>query len=215
MLKHLKNTYVTHSRYYHLGDVINIIQQIHHKSIDIPGFYSIFSNIKCCPCCGVNTGGMMKKIVGLLDTKLTFTTATPKTYDILTPKWVLAHAPTPYDDLPYAKAKNLPPKRNYVVCQFDARSRGEKIPGRNKIQKLINNQMINIGDKRLPCINKTDLGLLEKFRLIASAKSYIGIDSGLTHLALMTDTPIVLVHPKSWDAKKYYPKTDQIEYRVL
>lgn len=137
----------------------------------------------------------------------------PETYEQVTPMWVKSHIPTPYDSLPYVKAKNLPMTSDHIVCQFDSRSKGDKVP--KDVTKYITENMINLGDNKLPCINKIELTLLEKFYLIASAKSYIGIDSGLTHLALMTNTPITLMHPKNWNAKKYYPETNQITYVEL
>ena len=60
-------------------------------------------------------------------------------------------------------------------------------------------------DGIVDCISvRADIDLLEKFCILASAKSYVGIDSGLTHLALMTETPILVIHPKVWDANSFY-----------
>jgi hypothetical protein len=110
----------------------------------------------------------------------------------------------------YVKALQLPPKDSHIAVQIDSRSKGKKIPhwASKSIQFL--KRAINVGDRPLRCRNKIKVDLRTKFDIIASARYYVGIDSGLTHLALMTDTPIVLIHPEDWDVKRFYPDTDQI-----
>ncbi len=204
MLHHFKSYYYTHSDHYHLGDIINIIQQIHHKALNT-GIHFVFG--RKCPCCNVNSGNMMKTILSLLDTPVKY--GINQKFIIISPSWTKIHSANIYD-WKYAKAKKLPKKGDHIVCQFDQRSVGNKTP--KNILDFVKPNMINIGDRKLPCMNQNELGLIEKFNILASASKYIGIDSGLTHLALMTEVPIVLVHPKEWDAKKYYPKTDQISF---
>lgn len=205
MLKHIKNLCFTHSNHNHLGDIINIVQQVHCRSVLLPNLYCIFG--RRCPCCGIDSGAMMRDILSLLDTSVKY--AESQKFISLSPCWIKTHRPSPYDWV-YAKARKLPQRAQHVVCQFDKRSKGNKVP--TDINKYVKANMINIGDTELPCINKINIDLLEKFALIASAKEYIGIDSGLTHLALMTNTPITVIHPRSWQASRFYPKSNQLRF---
>lgn len=213
MLTPPATTWITHGDFYHLGDVINVVQQAHHYS-NRSGEYRMFSRGPC-PCCGGDTEKMLQQIISLLDTNLKFSKKSSPNAEVFTPAWVKPHKRNPWDRLPYVKAKRMPATRTHVVCQFDGRSRGDKVPAWNQIVKLIKPKWFNIGDRAIPCQDKTELDLIAKFRLIASAKLYVGIDSGLTHLALMTNTPILLVHPAGWDARRFYPETDQIEYKAV
>jgi len=191
--------------HYHLGDIVNVVQQVHHRAIAVPGLHFISS--RPCPCCGVDSGEMAKNVLSLLGTSVKYESS--KNFISVSPAWVKGHKKTIYDGK-YAKAKELPERGDHVVCQFDKRSRGEKIP--NNVIDFVKSDMINIGDNKLPCINKTELDLRAKFRMLASAKLYVGVDSGLTHLALMTETPILLIHPKSWDAGRFYPPSPQLRF---
>lgn len=191
--------------HYHLGDIINVVQQVHHRALDRPGLH--FLSSKPCPCCGIDSGQMVREVLSLLDTPVRY--GTGQNFISVSPMWIKRHKPTPYDGK-YAKAKELPDRGEHVVCQFDQRSQGNKVPA--NYLDFIKADWINIGDQQLPCINKTELDLLAKFRILASAKSYVGIDSGITHLALMTETPILVIHPKSWDASRFYPRSSQLRF---
>jgi hypothetical protein len=210
MLRHIELKYVTHGDYFHLGDVINVVQQLHNRSLKEQRFYRMFSH-KDCPCCGVQTGAMIKDIISLLETKIMFSKQRSKKYEVCLPSWIKGR----WDGLTYAKAKNLPSREQHVVCQFDKRSHGNKVPDHDKLLKMIAPEMTNIGDSELPCVDFRRVSLLEKFNLIASASLYIGVDSGLTHLALLTETPIVCVHPPTWNARRYYPEAKQIKFQIV
>ena len=197
MLLTYKSAYYT-SSHYHLGDLINVIQQVHHRALSHPGLHFMFS--KHCPCCGIDSGKMVQELLSLLDTPVKY--GKSKNFILMSPAWTKQHKATPYD-WKYAKAKNLPKQGEHVVYQFDKRSKGNKVPA--NVFDFVKPDMINIGER-------SKLDLLEKFHILASAKSYIGIDSGISHLALMTETPILVIHPKSWNASRYYPQSNQLRF---
>jgi len=158
---------------------------------------------------------MIQDILSLLDTQIKFISWKPGKYDVVAPVWAPTHKSNRYDQLPYVKAQDLPKSGKHIVCQFDARSKGDKLPSEESIRQIVTKDMINVGDRLWDCDNRTGLSLLDKFKIIASAKKYIGVDSGLTHLALMTNVPMVVLHKESWDAPFFYPKGQDIQFISL
>jgi Glycosyltransferase family 9 (heptosyltransferase) len=220
MLQHVKANYITLSTKpsaFHLGDIINIIQQYHLRSLEDNDIYNISSNHICDCGCNINTGKVIHAILSLLDTRINYSSDKLENRNIIeaTPFWFKKHESSIYDSKPYAKGKIESRRRNYVVCQFDANSaRTRKEPDSMTVTKILRkfNNLVNIGNKELRINNACDTNLKEKFDLIANAQFYIGIDSGLTHLALMTNTPIFVIHPLDWQARKYYPESKQMHY---
>lgn len=110
---------------------------------------------------------------------------------------------------PYKKTNTKNQKKSHIACQFDARSFPpwpKSIKNTHKLLELFPNRLVNIGDKTIEGMkNKTECSLSEKFEILNSATAYIGIDSGLTHLALMTDVPVYVVHPEKYCPWIFYP----------
>ena len=202
MLKPYKTFYCTNSlspTAFHLGDLINIYQQCAQM-----GNVTLFSKT-ICPCCKNSAEKVFKFLIQLNPAVKFGKLYTPITE--MKPWWFEGK-----DKIDYVKAVKLPQKDSYISVQIDSRSQGKKIPhwAKKAIHSL--EKVINIGDRPLKCKNKTKVNLQNKFDIIASSRYYVGIDSGLTHLALMTNTPIILIHPQGWDARKFYPDTKQITY---
>lgn len=221
MLQHISANYITLSEKppaFHLGDIINIIQQYHLRSLEDKDVYGVFSDHVCTCGCKTDTQEVIKTILSILDSRIHYMTEKPESQDIITatPAWFKGHTPSVHDVKPYAKAKNLPADyKNYVVCQFDvSSSKHQKEVDSMTVTKILKkfNNIINIGNKKIETTNMGDKTLKEKFDLIANAQLYIGLDSGLTHLALMTNTPVFVMHPLDWSAHKYYPKSKQIHF---
>lgn len=202
---------------FHLGDMVNIVQQTHIRAVTLPNIYYMFSN-HICPCCKNNTNKTLKEILNLLKTPVHYLSTTPD-YDFTyaQPWWHPNRERNSFDYLPYTKAINLPvEKGNYIACQFSSRTNQTKkqVKARD-IKRIVNafTNIINLGDDKLDVqLNTGHYSIKQKLDIIAKARFYIGIDSGCTHLACMTNTPIFIIHPSTWSAHIYYPKTDQIRY---
>jgi hypothetical protein len=196
----------------HLGDLINILQRNKTKAIYVPDeakpmlefLLSLFPNPPA--------------ITDIIGTPVLPTW----TQDVKNPTGTLVwYRP------PYVKAVNLPKqRRRHVACQFDARSKPwwtKTIPD-DMIRELASRHqgMINIGDRIFDFMeNRVDASLQEKFEIIATARFYVGIDSGLSHLALMTNTPTYIVYQKHcpWffypDGTTFVNRVDQIPVEII
>jgi len=183
----------------HLGDLVHVLQVWQNDA------EFIYVDPKPCPCCGQKAQETIQFILNLMgNPRLKLSTTKLDDQLLVIPTW-RKEAP----DIPihrwrrtsYTKAINLPTHRtNKVVCQFDARS----TPHWNKnvsneiireIVRLFKGRLVNIGDNIiLGTQNMTRSSLSEKWEVLASAKYYIGIDSGMSHLALMTNTPVMIMY---------------------
>lgn len=184
---------------FHLGDLVNIYQQC--AALSDTTLYSE----TICPCCQNSAADVFKFLTGL-NPAVKFGKLGGKPIE-MNPWWFKDWQGQKTD---YIKALQLPSKGSHIAVQIDSRSKGQKIPiWASRAVKLLN-KAINVGDRPLKCKNKNKVDLATKFEIIASARYYVGIDSGLTHLALMTNTPIILIHPPEWDVSRFYPDTPQI-----
>jgi hypothetical protein len=118
----------------------------------------------------------------------------------------------------YERPPAKPKQQNYIACQFDART---NTPWKKTVEpetvsliSNINETIYNIGDKSHPgLVDKTKLVLADKFEIISSARAYIGIDSGLTHMALMSHCPvIVILHRSQIKPWYFYPDDPRIVF---
>lgn len=198
---------ITPSKYAHLGDLVNILQIYPDaKQICFEG---------TCPCgCKQDVLFLLRQLVSLFKKEIKVAAEVPESAQQVYPIWAQdfkdSSGTLRYFNGPYEKAKNLPNKKDYIACQFDYRSKStpwfKGIFDLSPIISRYKKKLINIGDQKIDGIqNCTDLSLKEKFEIIASSKMYIGIDSGLSHLALMTNTNCFICHENRcpWF---FYPK---------
>jgi hypothetical protein len=119
---------------------------------------------------------------------------------------------------PYRQAIHPPLPKTNITCQFDARSNTalwKKTLPRETIAaiKPILGNPINIGDNPIPGFdNRTGLSLREKYHLIASSALYVGIDSGITHLAIMAGVKTVVLHNEDFCPFFFYPDAENLTF---
>jgi len=220
VLKHIKSYYITPSikpHAFHLGDMINVVQQTHIRAVSLPHIYYMFSN-HICGCCKNDTNKTLKEILNLLKTPIHYLNATPEhDFIYMKPWWHPNRERNDFDYLPYTKVINLPIyKDKYVAVQFSSRTNKQKKQiNKSDVRRITSafKEVINLGDDKLDVwMNCGHYDVRQKLDIIAKARFYVGIDSGCTHLACMTNTPVFIIHPLQWPANIYYPKTDQIRY---
>lgn len=191
----------------HLGDIINVIQ----SNLDS-------EEIICkdrCVCCNSDSYEMASFIADLLGIKNKIKKNSVNNYNLKMPTWV-QDIPNKMETIswyskPYKKAININYKKNNsIVCQFDFRSgKNKDIPNlfKNKIIQSFKSKLVNIGDNpHLDIINLNGYDLKTKWEAICKAKCYIGIDSGLSHLALMSNTPVYIVYKNHYCPWFFYPE---------
>jgi hypothetical protein len=178
--------------YLHLGDLINIVH----------------SNIGCT--IGVNPGVMQsgKCVFNTLReifyiSGLSLENLVPESGFPVKQKWGVKYRKSPI----YCRKKFI------ISYCFGTRSLGP-----NMISKLPEAKLIDQFLQFPFCLKKVDidgnLSLVEKYKILASSLFYVGADNGISHLALLTDTPIVVFHSRFFDAKKFYNDCDQISFKT-
>jgi|GEM_PF-5003220 hypothetical protein len=195
-------------KHVHLGDLINVLQA-HPQATEI-----CYEGLCACGC-GQNTVELLRQLAPLFSDNLKVNDFVPKNAIPVCPTWVQTLVnPTgtsSWRSTPYKKISNLPSdKGKHIACQFDYRSKNtpwfKGINDLSPILQAFGDKLINIGDKPINGIeNQLKISVLEKLEIIATAKMYIGIDSGLSHLALMTNTGSYICHENKcpWF---FYPK---------
>ena len=119
---------------------------------------------------------------------------------------------------PYRKAIHPPLPKTNITCQFDARTspawwKKTLPPETIAALKPILGTAINIGDNPIPGFdNRIGLSLGEKYDLIASSTLYVGIDSGLTHLAIMAGVKTVVLHNEDFCPTLFYPDSENLTF---
>lgn len=178
----------------HLGDIINIIQRHSDCNFIYGGGF--------CRCCNNDVRDTVEQVLSLLDVNLKLTDDPTDAVEVW-PSW--SNSETSWDQRPYLRSPRKLPKKNHIACQFDARSGHGKLPAKIEVEIFKNRglPLIDLGDS-------SGLGIREKFDVLASAKFYVGVDSGITHLALMTDTPVLVM--STGCRRRYYPNIDQIKF---
>lgn len=175
----------------HLGDLVNIIQ--HYCTI---ADYIYTDDLQA--------REMIEFLLSLLDVKLKSCQTKPNQIEFVAPTWTFSQ-PNEFGTMfwhprSYKKSTNLPQKQDsHIVCQFDARANVQTITEEDifNICKTIG-VIHNIGDRKFEfTINHNQCSLNEKYQLLNSAHAYIGIDSGLSHLALMSNTPTYILYKKN------------------
>lgn len=197
----------------HLGDLIMGIQYWTHIAISNPDNDYYLCCQKFCRCCNVASDDMLKYLLHIIDT--------PVKYSECVKDAIQYNVYYKYDDSkcvhkwfrkPYVKAKNPISSGGDVVCNFYGKS-NTKIPKtipKNIVKMLIQIspvKLINIGDEpQEGCINRCNLTLREKFDLLSGAKLVLSIDSGIAHLALLTNAVVRVIHPDNRHPWIFYPE---------
>ena len=196
-------------RFRHLGDLINIVQRYADSDLIV--------GAGTCPCCGHDIGATLRFICELLQCRLKVTAEELPHASVVRPSW--CETPPLRWPGPYRKAVHPPlPKTNIITCQFDARTnpswwKKTLPPETIAALKPILGNPINIGDKPIPGFdNRMGLCLHEKYHLLASSILYIGIDSGITHLALMAGVKTVVLHNEDFCPTLFYPDSEDLTF---
>ena len=189
-----------------LGDLVNIIQR----------YYNIAENIYIND---LNAIEMIKFLLSLFETKLKLIDYKPANIEYVSTTWTNLW-PNEFGTMcwspkDYKKAINLPfSQQSHIVCQFDTRTptswdRNIKIDNIYKICQSFS-EIYNIGDRELPFVkNCNKFSLSEKYDLLSTAKAYIGINSGLSHLSLMTNTKTYILYETN-NPWFFYPNSSNI-----
>lgn len=189
---------------YHLGDLINISQQCFRMGD------CVLCGTQFCDCCGNSVENTLLQILQLVDSNVRYVKHSNSAKELL-PTWSTSLYPN-HDRFQYLKSNLCSKKDTYVSYQFDARS-----TPRNRRKTIENSEKIVLVSSGLNLIDigeNSNLSIREKFDIVNKSVAYVGIDSGVSHLALMTNVPIYIVHPKGEINNPYlfYPETEQIKF---
>ena len=189
---------------YHLGDLINIMQQCMRINKVILG------STHTCNCCGNDVHDTLIQLLSLVKSNIILINEDLHPSQIICPTWSRKSFGLPQIKNPnYTKSfmaiDQNSKTSNFFTCQFDARSNVKmKSIDQSEKSKLLESKF-NLVD-----VGEGPLNIIKKFDLINKSVAYIGIDSGMTHLALMTNTPIYLIHPRTYNPQLFYHPTTQI-----
>ncbi len=199
--------------HWHLGDMINSVNIAHEEAVRNTEFdYFIYCNYQGETVAKKRPQESLKEVLGLIDTPIRYLPSGPENSRTISPHWVKWAKQNPPQR--YVKARNLPTQReDYITIQTNSRSTLDKGLFPEEDVRLVEviqpHRVINLSDQEIP--NTTFLGdasLREKLEVIAKAKAHIGVNSGMIHLALMTNTPIVLISIR-------YKEEDSLTYDVI
>ena len=189
---------------YHLGDLINIIQQC------VKMKKAILGSTHTCNCCGNDVYDSIVQLLSLLQSNTIAIKENLHPSQTICPSWSrksfgLPPIKNPDYNKSFMAIDQSSKTSDFFTYQFDARSNAKM----KSIDQSEKSRLLESG------LNFVDVGegqsnIIKKFDLINRSVAYIGIDSGMTHLALMTNTPIYLIHPKAYDPLLFYPTTTQI-----
>jgi hypothetical protein len=165
-----------------LGSLVNILQQYHDVS------EVIYTD-------DLNDRHTIYFLLNLFEGKLKQSNAKPDNLKCVVPTWQIdapnAFGTSIWSSKSYKKAVGLPQIKNtHVVCDFD-RISDDSIKSICKSAKKI----YNIGNRKAnhteDCSSES---LSVKYKLLSTACAYIGTDGGMSHLALMTNTPTCIIY---------------------
>jgi hypothetical protein len=118
----------------------------------------------------------------------------------------------------YKKAIDLPTQQqNFLTISLSART---KVPWQttlfentiqeiNKYFKWI--KVYNLGDEELTnTINCTNFSIEEKFNLLKNAAVHVGINNGMSHLSLMTNSNTYILYEKGNSPWFYFPRNANV-----
>lgn len=179
----------------HLGDVISIIQ----NNLDADFFYAHSS----CLCCGNDCRECAKQVLDLLGMHHKLTDDAMGAV-----KGRETWENKSWDHSVYMKAIKKSKKENYLAYQFDVRSSYRKRPPQKEIDSFLSQfkgSLIDVGES-------SKLNIKEKFDVVDRAFCYVGADSGITHLALMSTTPIIVMQNEEHPRQLFYPYSNQIKF---
>ena len=180
----------------HLGDIISIIQ----NNLNADFFYAHSE----CLCCGNDCRECAKQVLELLGMSHKLTDD-----DSDAIKGTETWEDKNWDHSQYLKAKiTNSQKENYLAYQFDARSSYRKLPYKKEIDSFLSQfegNLVDVGES-------SKLNIKEKFEIVDCAFCYIGVDSGITHLALMSTTPIIVMQNKEHPRQIFYPYSNQLKF---
>ena len=202
----LYHTITPDPRNQHLGDLINIVQKYSEADLIV--------GVGICPCCGSDSGETLRFVCELLQCRLKVTAEHHPHASVVRPSW--CETPPLRWPGPYRKAIHPPLAKTNITCQFDARSnpawwKKTLPPETIAAIKPILGTPINIGDNPIPGFdNRMALSLREKYHLLASSALHVGIDSGLTHLAIMAEVKTVVLHNEGFCPWFFYPDSANV-----
>lgn len=199
MLFPFKVNYFTNSKFpsaFHLGDTVAIYNQIQN----IKGSNNFYSS-DICTCCGNNVLDTFKV---LCDHFLKINVRKENNKELM-PFWFkkyIGQRPI------YSQYKSESSK--YFTFQLDSRSKGLKNPEWEEEFLSISNNWKNLGDKTRKGIKVESEKLYDKIKLLKNSRVYIGIDSGITHIACMLDIDVIILHDPKWDLRRFYQSSSNI-----
>lgn len=191
---------IPHSKLSKLGDLVNILQ--HHHECDF--IYSDNDSVR----------EMLTFLIPLFNSKIKLSETKFDVFQTALTSWT-CEWPNKYGTLywnprSYLKAKDLPEKQEkHIVCQFDTRTAvsWNRTLSNKHIKNIIARfKPYNIGDRSFDgAINCTNYSLAEKWNLLKTASVYIGINSGLSHLALMSNAKTFILYEEQNNPWFFYP----------
>ena len=195
------------AKYVHLGDLVNIVQ-LHIEEIAAIGAPAH------CACCGRSPQATLKFLLGLVESPLFYWDGNDG--ELVSPSWELEIPP-----IPYRLASSLPPNMGHIACHFDTLSHVygdvKLAPNVAEITRALGKrELVNVGiAPQAGMRNRHDASLEEKFQIMASAELVIGIDDGLSHLALMTEAKTIVVHKPKHPVHLFYAGAAVLlDYRI-
>ncbi len=168
----------------------------------------------------------LREVLNLFDTKVVCLEQLPKDdVPLIQPKLNWSDL-SGTERILYKKAKDLPvKKKNQITVQVSSRCHHslEIKPNEFNFRVLpklpAHAEIINLGDDNLP--GTRDMGkatIREKLDLIAQSQVHLSINSGTTHLALLTNTHVVVFDRshgrKLGPLEDHFKKTDQIDFTL-
>src|SRR6185437_4996593 len=196
----------------HLGDMVYLVQYAMKLAEGDPDKeYQIFTTHQ-------SDEEMLKELVALFNTKLQYLEGSYHEGASLNLNWTDLDG---INRMIYRKAANLPSKcRNTVTVQTSSRTHHTMAIGEDlfisQFLPRLPLSVINLGDVYLPGVeNFGKATIREKLNLIATARVHLAPNSGTAHLALLTNTHVVVYDPSNYltgPLEHYFRKTDQIDF---
>jgi hypothetical protein len=200
----------TFPQHQHLGDLVSIV----NKMGDVADSIHL---TQTCSCCQNHPLPIVTMLIKALGCNMKVSTVPDIDAIKVCPTWCEGVERYVYYWQPYKKITEKRETENYIACQFDARCSTpwpKTVPDRHiAMLPKLGKKLVNIGDRSFDGFdNRTGLSIEEKFEVIKKASGYVGIDSGLTHLALLTDIQVIVLYEHPWKPWYYYPEDPQITY---
>jgi hypothetical protein len=221
-------------KYAHLGDLISCQQSAYQYALAHPEYECFLGSSIAIGKAKIEPSITLRQLFDLVDVKpLKYLKEIPPEREkiVLPPHWTWTWEggeflwKMPEMKIPrlYKKASNLPTnKKQHVTIQVNSRSIPSMNLGKEEIaivmETLKGHQIINLGDNLLEgCINKPDASLKDKLEDIATAIAHFSVNSGMAHLARLTNTKTVILHRRWLEFHRkivYADDTDQLNVMI-